>query len=388
MTTVQLNDRTPVTGLRLDANGNLVGIARAARTGIQLYAGYEVGKPDMKVVRVYRPEGEVFNRDAMRSFAAAPVTIDHPPVMVDPTNWKDYAKGETASDDIVRDGEIVKVPFLIRDAEAIRTAQDEKHEVSMGYSCKLEFAAGQTPTGEAYDAIQRDIRINHLAIVDKARGGENLRIGDHEPARKEIKVKTILVDGLQVEVTDQAEAAIVKLQGQIADALGKVSDATTKLSDAEKAKSEADGKIVALEKQLSDATNPAALQAAATERADLIARATRSSRVSPPTARPMTKSARPSWMPSWVPAPRRSTRRVSVARSPRLPPTSRSKPRRRATRWRTPSPATASVTAATTPSSSWPMLARRRLMPVRNISAPASIRPKPRAPNAARFELA
>jgi hypothetical protein len=275
MTTVQLNDRTPVTGLRLDANGNLVGIARAARTGIQLYAGYEVGKPDMKVVRVYRPEGEVFNRDAMRSFAAAPVTIDHPPVMVDPTNWKDYAKGETASDDIVRDGEIVKVPFLIRDAEAIRTAQDEKHEVSMGYSCKLEFAAGQTPTGEAYDAIQRDIRINHLAIVDKARGGENLRIGDHEPARKEIKVKTILVDGLQVEVTDQAEAAIVKLQGQIADALGKVSDATTKLSDAEKAKSEADGKIVALEKQLSDATNPAALQAAATERADLIARATK-----------------------------------------------------------------------------------------------------------------
>jgi hypothetical protein len=275
MTTVQLNDRTPVTGLRLDANGNLVGIARAARTGIQLYAGYEVGKPDMKVVRVYRPEGEVFNRDAMRSFAAAPVTIDHPPVMVDPTNWKDYAKGETASDDIVRDGEIVKVPFLIRDAEAIRTAQDEKHEVSMGYSCKLEFTAGQTPTGEAYDAIQRDIRINHLAIVDKARGGENLRIGDHEPARKEIKVKTILVDGLQVEVTDQAEAAIVKLQGQIADALGKVSDATTKLSDAEKAKSEADGKIVALEKQLSDATNPAALQAAATERADLIARATK-----------------------------------------------------------------------------------------------------------------
>lgn len=274
MTTFALMDRTPVSGLRRDANGNLVGVARAARTGIQLYAGFEVGLPDKATVRVYRPEEEVFNRDAMRSFAGTPVTIDHPPVMVDTTNWKDYAKGEAASDDIVRDGEIVKVPFIIRDATAIASALDEKHEVSMGYSCELEFTAGQTPAGEAYDAIQRNIRINHLAIVDSARGGHTLRIGDGEP-KKEVKMKTILVDGLQVEVTDAAEAAIVKLQGVIATSATALDTANAAVAAANAAKSEADGKVAALTSQLADATNPANLQAAASARADLVAKATK-----------------------------------------------------------------------------------------------------------------
>jgi hypothetical protein len=276
MTTFTLMDRTPVTGLRRDSAGNLVGVARAARTGIQLYAGYEVGRPDMKTVKVYRPEEEVFHRDTMRSMAGAPLTIDHPPVPVDTANWKDYAKGETASDDIVRDGEIVKVPFIIRDAAAIAEAEDNKHEVSMGYRCELDFTAGQTPTGEAYDAVQRNIRINHLAIVDKARGGPELRIGDADPAQKEEpKVKTILVDGLMVEVTDQAEAAIKKVQQDFADSKARVETLTAELADANKAKSTLEGEKAALALQLKDATDPANLQRAANARADLVAKATK-----------------------------------------------------------------------------------------------------------------
>jgi len=274
MDPISLMDRVPVSGLRRDSAGNLVGVARAARTGIQIYSGFEVGRPDMRQVRVYRPEEEVFSRGTMASFAAVPVTIDHPPVLIDTENWKDYAKGETASDDIVRDGEVIRVPFIIRDAGAIKAAEDQKHEVSMGYQSKLDFTAGQTPDGEAYDAVMRCLRMNHLAIVDKARGGPQLRIGDSEPKR-EPAVKTILIDGFQVEVTDQAEAAIVKLQANIQT----LTDSNTKLgadlTAANTAKSEADGKIVVLEKQLQDATDPAALQAAAASRASLIALATK-----------------------------------------------------------------------------------------------------------------
>lgn len=283
MTTISLRDRVPVTGLRRDSAGNLIGVARAARTGIQIYAGYEVGRPDLARVRVYRPPEEVFAKDSMRTFASAPVTIEHPGEDVTPENWKDHAIGETENDNIVKDGEVVKVPFMVRDAGGIAAIEDGKHEVSMGYGCILDFQSGTVPAGqrdegEAYDAVQRTIRINHLAIVDKARGGSELRIGDSEDRSKTMATKTIMVDGLQVEVTDAAEAAIRKLEGRItaADATVAERDKTITAKDAEIEKLK--GEKVALEqkvKDAEDAAKPEKLAELAAARATLIADAKR-----------------------------------------------------------------------------------------------------------------
>ena len=282
MQPITIYDRLPVSGLRRDTTGNLIGIAKAARTGIQEYAGYELGMPDKAKLRLWRPASEVFAADSMRTYASAPVTIEHPGEPVTPANWRDHSVGE-ASDEIVRDGEIVKVPFMIRDQKGQQAVEDGKHEVSMGYTSMIDFTPGTVPdgqadAGQAYDAVQRTIRINHLAIVDKARGGPELRIGDSrttaEPERKRtVDTKTILVDGLQVEVTDAAEAAINKLQGEITGLKSRLTDSETKLADSEKAKGEAEGKVTVLEQQVKDATNPANLAKAAQERADLCAKA-------------------------------------------------------------------------------------------------------------------
>lgn len=272
MTTVSLTDRTPVSGLRRDSAGNLIGVAKAARTGIQNYAGYEVGKPEMETVRVYRPAEEVFARDAMRSIAGAPLTIDHPPVMVDPSNWRDYAKGETASDEIVRDGETIRVPFIIRDAEAIRQAEDEKHEVSLGYACELDFTPGQTPTGEAYDAVQRKIRINHFAIVDRARAGPDFRIGDSEK-EPTMTTKPMLFDGITIQVTDAAEQAINKLTATLSDKDKAIGTLTTERDEAKTAVATKDGEIAALKTQLAEASDPSKLADAAAARSALVAKA-------------------------------------------------------------------------------------------------------------------
>jgi hypothetical protein len=53
--------------MRRTREGFLVSDVRAARVGIQQYLGSEVGRPQMDVVRVFRPEGEVFHHDAMSS---------------------------------------------------------------------------------------------------------------------------------------------------------------------------------------------------------------------------------------------------------------------------------------------------------------------------------
>jgi hypothetical protein len=235
--------------------GELAANVRCARTGLQDYRGSEVGRPDLDRVTVYRPETEVMRRDSIASFAGVPVTIDHPKEAVTTDNWKRYAVGETG-DEVVRDGEFIRVPILVRDENAIRAIEDGKRQISMGYSCDLSFEDGVTSDGHPYQAVQHGIKINHLAIVDQARGGEKLTVEDERTysaenpdgindrsARRETRnpsgglrtsqdgdgtvPKTLLIDGYQFEADDALVVAVTKLQGQLKDAIdGRATDKT------------------------------------------------------------------------------------------------------------------------------------------------------------------
>lgn len=180
---VQLTDTLDATTARICADGCLVADVRAARVGIQTYLPSEAGAPSTftgDVVRVYRPEEEVFHRDSMASYAAAPFTIDHPSVAVDASNWRDLGVGEV-NGDVVRDGGFVRVPVIVRDAPSVEKVRTTHKQLSMGYSCTLDWTPGTTAGGEIYDAVQRQIRINHIAAVPAARGGPALKITDERP---------------------------------------------------------------------------------------------------------------------------------------------------------------------------------------------------------------
>jgi hypothetical protein len=217
-------DSVTASNPRRTADGYLVADAKVARTGIQEYLGSEVGKPDMPIVRVYRPESSVFADTAMRSYAYRPMTNDHPGGEgVNSKNWKDVAIGQTGSE-VMRDGEFVRVPLVLMDAKAIADYESGKRQLSMGYGAELTFQDGVTDKGEAYDAILGPMTMNHLALVDRARGGEHLRIGDNkqptQPGGHDMadSLRTVIVDGLSVQTTDQGAQAIDKLTKQLADA--------------------------------------------------------------------------------------------------------------------------------------------------------------------------
>lgn len=274
-------DRILAAEPRKTADGYLVAQAKVARTGIQLYRGDEVGRPELEVVRVYRPETEVFSRDSIQSFAHRPMTNDHPSEPVTADNWKQTAVGNTGGD-VVRDGEFVRVPLVLMDAAAIRDFEAGKRELSMGYDAEIVFEDGKTPSGEPYDAVQRSLRMNHLALVDAARGGNELRIGDRrDPAAEDPaanppnqggqdmadKTRTVIVDGLSIETTEQGAQALEKLQKQLGDAQTALSTATT---DHATALAKKDAEIDDLKgKVLTDAQLDARVQA----RADLITKA-------------------------------------------------------------------------------------------------------------------
>ena len=95
--TALMLDKAEISGTRITRDGYMVADVRAARSGIQQYAGHEVGKPDMAVVNVYRPEGEVFNKDSLASYAFKPVTINHPSTGVTADNWKQLSVGNVGA---------------------------------------------------------------------------------------------------------------------------------------------------------------------------------------------------------------------------------------------------------------------------------------------------
>lgn len=241
---MKFTDTVAVAGTRRREDGYLVADARIARTGIQSYLGGEVGRPDMARVRVYRPGAEVFSRETLKSAAHRPVTNDHPPDLVTAENWKQHAVGQTG-DEVRGEGIFLRVPLMVSDASAIRDIEAGKRELSAGYTCELDFTPGRTPSGEAYDAIQKNIRLNHVAIVARGRAGAEVRIGDgvppglpvgwgaaphdeagDQPTKETFAMtpKTVTVDGLSIAVSDEAAAAIDGLARRLAEADDRIAE--------------------------------------------------------------------------------------------------------------------------------------------------------------------
>lgn len=277
-------DSVLIAGTKTREDGALLADARIARTGVQVYIGREVGKPDMAAVRVYRPGSEVFSTDTMKSAAHRPVTNDHPREMVNADTWKQVAVGQTG-DEITGEGIYLRVPLMVSDGATIKAIADGKRELSAGYTCELDWSPGKTPNGEAYDAIQRNIRVNHVAIVDAGRAGKEVRIGDgafewgvspvSTPLADEripaMDLRTVLVDGLQVQTTDAGAQAIAKLQGDLQSSAANIAKLTADHAAALAAKdadlAKKDAEIDTLKSKVVDG---AALDKLVADRAELV----------------------------------------------------------------------------------------------------------------------
>ena len=279
-------------------DGYLTASPRVARTGVQIYDGSECGGKAGQKIRVYRPEDQVFAPAAMRSLTHRPMTIDHPPVPVTADNWKKYAVGQSG-DETVRDGNTIRVPMVLMDSAAIAAFKEGKRELSVGYTCDLIWKEGTTLDGEPYDAVQVGIIANHIAVVDSARGGSSLKIGDdkfrgdwfRDMQGKDgtMTMKMVAIDGIQVEMSDTAAQVVQRTMAQMQDTINKMkadADAKKKKDDEDEAndckmKADTAAKIAAqdatiatLQKQLADAKlTPQQLDAMVTERVATIGKA-------------------------------------------------------------------------------------------------------------------
>ena len=232
MTMIKFQDKAHVGDVKKTQDGYLVATSRVARTGVQDYLASELGMFGDHVVKVYRPEQEVFAKDAMSSLTHAPVTVDHPAQMVDADNWRDLSVGEVGSE-VMRDGEWLTVPLIVKDARGIDAAGSTHKEISMGYTAELKDA----PDGADYDKVMTNIRFNHLALVPRGRAGSEARIGDSvdqwgaAPKQREVNDMTTKA----IVVGDEA----VNVPADVADKITAAMDAAKKEIEALTAKIEA-----------------------------------------------------------------------------------------------------------------------------------------------------
>ena len=133
---------------------------------------FEYHLADGSVRRELRLPEHVFDPQSLASYKSKPVIITHDAGTIDKNNVEREIIGTILSEGY-KDGEDVRVEIVIHDTDAMKRCG--LRELSLGYELDLDETPG-TWNGEPYDAIQKNIRVNHLALVDKARAGDQARL--------------------------------------------------------------------------------------------------------------------------------------------------------------------------------------------------------------------
>ncbi len=151
--------------------GGRVVPAKLTRIGVFEY--FDPSYPD-NIRREYRPSEEVFAPEHLETLKSVPVTLGHPPVMINPNNYSEYSQGHLR-DSLRCDGDFIVGELEISKSDAIEWLRGkEAIEVSLGYHCDIEISSGIWE-GQHYHCIQRNIIANHVAIGEApfARAGRD-----------------------------------------------------------------------------------------------------------------------------------------------------------------------------------------------------------------------
>ena len=273
-------DYGQVTKSEITDEGYLKVWCKAARVGTQLYT-----RGDGTQVREYRPEDEVSNPDSLASFGMKAVTLNHPKVLLDSKTTKLHQVGHAGSHVRFSDG-FVEVALVITDQNAIDAVKrGDAQEVSAGYRVDYDPTPGVTPNGESYDGIQRNIKVNHIALVNRGRAGREARLlldsCDRNDAVAEVELPSnspvismarITLDGLDIELPADAAGAVqsfVKETGRAQAELQQKLDSQEAQIQAEViAKSEAQDRIDASQERIAELEKQLAEAVAASEQRD------------------------------------------------------------------------------------------------------------------------
>ena len=193
-----------------DANGFLhVKNCHCTKVQIAQYLGCEISKDLIadKVYNVFRPEEELKKADTIQSLNGVPLQLEHH----DDTAEKpaQYTRiGATGTD------AVFEYPYLSNslhffNQKAIDLIESgEKCELSIGYDCEIHKEAGEFE-GVPYDFVQRNIKIQHVALVECGRAGADVKVSDS---------KEIILNSEKNEVKQMDKEKLLQLINELVKA--------------------------------------------------------------------------------------------------------------------------------------------------------------------------
>lgn len=250
MVTAYRYDFNPITGFEETEDGFLRVWCKAARTGIQTYT-----RADGTKRREYRPPSEVGNPESLATFGMAPVTWQHPPTEVNSENIEQYGRGHSGTHVKFVDG-FVEVALNVTHKDAVSgVKRRDATQVSAGYRVDYDPTPGIVPDGEPeagqlYDGVQRNIRVNHIAIVPRGRAGPEVRLlldsidsedavdipPDFKTANKSTKTKSrtmaiVKLDSVDVELPAESAGIVMSYVRDTTDKIQTLTNDNTTLAE-------------------------------------------------------------------------------------------------------------------------------------------------------------
>ena len=204
----------------IDSNG-FMRVANCPLTKEQVapYLGREIPnfrslglEPD-RIYQVYRPASELSKPSTINSVKGIPLLLDHAPVSPDDLR-EDQLVG-SLGDAAKWDGTYLRCNLNILAKKAQDHIKDHSmRELSLSYAYTPVIKAGSFK-GKHYDIVMKDIKANHLALVEAGRAGSDVRVCDSLPMElKQMNENTNVLEVLnklldEVQKQNQNNAAAV-----------------------------------------------------------------------------------------------------------------------------------------------------------------------------------
>lgn len=272
-------DRAPIDKKHFTNNGFLRVRGTLTRTGVFVYRN-----PDGTTRRELRHPDDVFESESLDSLRLAPVTLGHPvnetgDGLLSVENAHGIIRG-SVGDLIEHDGKYINSTLIVTDKEAIDAVTEKGHEeLSCGYSKDLEMIAGEWE-GIPYDARQRNIRYNHVALVKRGRAGDT-RISldadlQEENMSTDVKMpelKQVMIDGALYAAEPKVLEELSKAKASL-DSMEAEKEQTISKAEYSKLEAERDALKASLDEAEKQESDFEAINAKVKERLAIIQSAT------------------------------------------------------------------------------------------------------------------